>query len=216
MGISERRAREKKQRRTMIIDAAENVFFAKGLDPSTMDDIAEKAELSKGTLYLYFKNKEDLYLALTHRSLEQLVGLFLEAVEKHVSGLDKVRAIGLAYMEFAKRHPDKLQSMLYFESLPSEFDEESANASACAALGEKSIQILVGALQSGMEDGSIRKDIDPHKAAVVLWATSTGILQWIATKYDHVSQKHDFFRFNSDQEILDYYFLITGSALESR
>jgi TetR/AcrR family transcriptional regulator len=216
MGINERRAREKKQRRNMIIEAAEKVFFAKGLDPATMDDIAKEAELSKGTLYLYFKNKEDLYLALTHRSLEQLVGMFLAAVEKHSSGLDKVRAIGRAYMEFAKRHPDKLQSMLYFASIPIEFDGDSASALACAALGEESIQILVRALQSGLEDGSIRKDIDPPKAAVVLWATSTGILQWIATKYDHVSKNHDFFRFSSDQEILDYYFHMTGSALASR
>jgi TetR/AcrR family transcriptional regulator len=50
MGITERKEREKEQRRNAIIDAAEKIFFTKGMDNSTMDDVAEEAELSKGTL----------------------------------------------------------------------------------------------------------------------------------------------------------------------
>ncbi|MCK5408322.1 MAG: helix-turn-helix transcriptional regulator, partial [Candidatus Krumholzibacteria bacterium] len=60
MGIAERREREKEQRRIDIIDAAERVFFSKGWQAATMDDVAEAVELSKATLYLYFKNKEEL------------------------------------------------------------------------------------------------------------------------------------------------------------
>lgn len=216
MGIQERRIREKAQRWNMIINAAEKVFFAKGLDSSTMDDIAEEAELSKGTLYLYFKSKEDLYLGLTRRSLEKLVVMFQEALDRSSSGLEKVRDIGLAYLEFGKLHPNNLQTMLYFESLPVKFEEGSSNGQACAELGEKAVQILVTAFQEGIKDGSIRKDIDPNKAAMVLWATSTGMLQWISTKYAHLSKNHEYFPFNSEQEILEYYFLIAGSALESR
>jgi TetR/AcrR family transcriptional regulator len=216
MGINERRAREKEQRRNMIIAAAEKVFFAKGLDAATMDDIAEEAELSKGTLYLYFKSKEDLYLAITGRSLELLVDLFLEATKNQTIGLEKVRAIGQAYMEFGKRHPNKLRAMLYFESLPVEFDEGSSGAQACVVLGDKVIQILVLAIQAGITDGSIRADIDPVKTALVLWATSTGVLRWIDTKYEHISRSHENIRIESDQEIIDYYFSILGSALEPR
>lgn len=56
MGTTERKKREKERRRNTIIDAAEKVIFSKGLDQSTMTEIAQEAELSKGTLYLYFKN----------------------------------------------------------------------------------------------------------------------------------------------------------------
>ena len=59
MGIAERKEREKLQRRKDIIDAAEKVFFYRGFESATMDEIAEKVELSKGTLYLYFKSKEE-------------------------------------------------------------------------------------------------------------------------------------------------------------
>ena len=72
MGIAERKEREKQLRREEIVLAAEKIFFSKGFDPSTMDDIAEEAELSKGTLYLYFKNKEELYASLSLRILQYL------------------------------------------------------------------------------------------------------------------------------------------------
>jgi len=67
MGINERREREKEVRRDAILDAAENIFFSKGVDSSSMDEIASRAELSKGTLYLYFKNKDELYHGIIHR-----------------------------------------------------------------------------------------------------------------------------------------------------
>ena len=75
MGITERREREKEQRHNDIIDAAEKVFFSRGLEHATMDNVAVEAELSKGTLYLYFKSKEELYLAILLRSLYQCVVL---------------------------------------------------------------------------------------------------------------------------------------------
>ena len=76
MGIAERREREKQRRRNDILDAAEHVFFEKGLKSATMDEVAEEAELSKGTLYLYFKSKEDLYLGITERALTVLKQMF--------------------------------------------------------------------------------------------------------------------------------------------
>ena len=57
MGVAERRQREKEERRSCIVAAAEAVFLEKGLDVATMDEIAARAEVSKGTLYLYFKEK---------------------------------------------------------------------------------------------------------------------------------------------------------------
>ncbi len=69
MGITERKEREKQRRKEDIINSAEGVFFSKGFESATMDDIAEKVELSKGTLYLYFKSKEDLHLAVALKAI---------------------------------------------------------------------------------------------------------------------------------------------------
>ncbi len=92
MGIAERRKREKEQRKVDIIDAAESVFFSKGWQTATMDDVADAAELSKATLYLYFKNKEELYAAILLRGSEMLYDMFISAVENNTTGIDQTSA----------------------------------------------------------------------------------------------------------------------------
>jgi AcrR family transcriptional regulator len=72
MGIQERKEREKERRRQQIMVAAKRVFVEKGFGGATMEDIAREAELSAGTLYLYFKNKNELYASLTLRVLQYL------------------------------------------------------------------------------------------------------------------------------------------------
>ena len=64
MGTRDRRAREKVGRREAILKAAKEVFARKGLLASTIDDVAQRAEVAKGTIYLHFKAKEDLFKAL--------------------------------------------------------------------------------------------------------------------------------------------------------
>jgi AcrR family transcriptional regulator len=68
MGIHERKEREKERRRQQIMVAAKRVFSVNGFSKSTMEDIAREAELSPGTIYLYFKNKDEYIMnkALKH------------------------------------------------------------------------------------------------------------------------------------------------------
>jgi AcrR family transcriptional regulator len=73
MGIHERKERERERRRQQIMVAAKRVFSQKGFNKSTMEDIAREAELSPGTLYLYFKNKDELYASLSLRILQYLL-----------------------------------------------------------------------------------------------------------------------------------------------
>ncbi|MFC2169917.1 TetR/AcrR family transcriptional regulator [Acidobacteriota bacterium] len=216
MGIMERREREKEQRRNDIIDAAEKVFFHEGLDEATMDDVAETAELSKGTLYLYFESKEDLYLAITKRGLDILADIFQEAVGSNKRGIDKIKAIGRTYSVFAKKYPDYFQAIIYHESRTKDSNEECANALACEQQGEKVLRICVDALRVGLEDGSIRSDIDPMKAAIVLWGQTTGILLLISRKGEHLKELLVQFNFKSLDEIIDESFKLIGYALESK
>ncbi|RPH52411.1 MAG: TetR/AcrR family transcriptional regulator [Desulfobacteraceae bacterium] len=73
MGIQERKEREGERRRQQIIVAARRVFSIKGFNKATMEDIAGEAELSPGTIYLYFKNKDELYASLSLRILQYLL-----------------------------------------------------------------------------------------------------------------------------------------------
>lgn len=113
MGITERKEREKLKKRELLIDAAEKVFFKKGYENATMDEIAEKAEYSKGTLYLYFKNKEELYIAISTRSMFLFEKILDQEMGKSKTGKDKLDGIKRAYLKFFKTKPEYLKVMLH-------------------------------------------------------------------------------------------------------
>jgi AcrR family transcriptional regulator len=72
LSIKEIKEQEKERRRSYILDTAEKLFFSKGYDNVSMDDIANEVELSKATLYLYFKDKESLYFGVVNRGIKIL------------------------------------------------------------------------------------------------------------------------------------------------
>ncbi|HMU84654.1 MAG TPA: TetR/AcrR family transcriptional regulator, partial [Leptospiraceae bacterium] len=72
MGVQERKEREKAQRRTSILDAARQIIKEKPYDSIIMEDIANRLELSRATLYLYFKNKEEIYATLLTLGMREL------------------------------------------------------------------------------------------------------------------------------------------------
>ena len=72
MGTSERKERERKRRKNQILNAAISLIEEKGFDKTTMDEIAEQTELSKGTLYLYYNDKASLFQAIKKRALQYL------------------------------------------------------------------------------------------------------------------------------------------------
>ena len=211
MGITERKEREKERRRNDIIDAAERVFFSKGRALATMDDVAEEAELSKGTLYLYFKNKQDLYLAINLRGLKILFKMFEKAVKKHRTGIKKVEAIGRAYFQFYKDYPDYFNALIYFESHEMNLNNEASSAGMCDIQGHETLDIFIEAIQTGVKDGTIRKDIDPVKTATVLWGATSGLIQLIVTKGEHLTNYHGM---NTD-ELIDYSFELNMCSLKS-
>ncbi len=210
MGIAERKEREKEQRRNDIIDAAERVFFEKGISAATMDDIAEEAELSKGTIYLYFKSKEDLYLAIHFRGLGILKKMFQEAERSCENGLDKVRAIGMAYYQFFKEQTDYYNALLYYESLDLDLRDTGSMAFECGAKGDDTLDILIEAIKTGIEDGSIRPDLDPGSTAAALWGQTSGVIQLVHTKGEHLKQCHGI----DIDDLLGYSFDMMRRAME--
>ena len=123
MGIAERKEREKQQRRLGIISAAESVFFSQGYENSTMEDVAKRVELSKGTLYLYFTSKDELLLAIVRKSISKLQNLFIEHTSKEENGLCKIRAVGEAFIRFFFEYRDYYNIMNYHFSHPTSVKE---------------------------------------------------------------------------------------------
>lgn len=167
MGTSERRNREKEQRKNDILNVAEQMFYENGFAATTMDEIAEKTELAKGTLYLYFPNKEALYNAIVLRGMDLLIELFAQAVEQQQSGLSRIRAIGDAYYEFVVAH----QNYAMIMSLSASRELSEASPEIVAARQSKDAElfgIMKQAIETGQRDGSISSDLDAQKTAFLV------------------------------------------------
>ncbi|EKQ54665.1 MAG: transcriptional regulator [Methanobacterium sp. Maddingley MBC34] len=125
MAIADRRNRQKDKRRNEIINAAETLFFSKGYENISLDEIARKVDLGRSTLYLYFENKEELFFAIVLRGTIILYSLIEEETQKAKTGVEKLAAFRKAYYEFAKTYPDYLKSYNYF--LSGRFDLSNLN-----------------------------------------------------------------------------------------
>lgn len=185
MTTAERREREKQKRIELIMNAALDVFAEKGLKNAKMEDVAEKAELSKGTIYLYFKSKEHLFYAIDMRAGRMLRERFAEAYKAADTGLTRVREIGRAYYKFCFDYPNFFRAMTYVESMdPQRFAAIAAEMQENGLVGYKdsSLAILAQAIESGHADGSISKDVHPWLTSILLWSTSNGVIQMIKNR----------------------------------
>ncbi len=174
MSTQERRRREKEQRRLAILDTAERIFAEKGFEATVMADIAEEAELSKGTLYLYFAGKEELAFAIFQKNISILKTMIAEASSSRAVGLDKIRAIFQAYLRFYREHfrmplGGKNANHFYLNRVFEYYFQPNAEKSLSSRSYESIegiLDILVEAAETGMRDGSIRPDLEPRKAAL--------------------------------------------------
>ena len=198
MGVAERKEREKIQRRTAIIDAAEHVFFKIGIDNASMDQVAQEAELSKGTLYLYFKSKDELYRAIILRGFIILKRKLKEAALLPESGFQNVKAISEAYIKFSYEHLGYFNAILYYQNdLFSSRDRAPSQVQSLEG-GNAVIGVLINAIQKGKNDQSISPNINEVETAFVLWSQITGLLQVIQRKmsiitYHYKIKQNDLF-----------------------
>ena len=183
LGTHERKEREKEHRREEILDAAQRIFFEKGLQLATMDEIAETAELSKGTLYLYYKSKEDLYLAVMMRGLEVLHQRFAKVVQNGQSAASMIVALNEAYVTFFEDHREYFR-MLHYHVTPQFHRNVSEDMKiSCNTLNQTVWNLVFGILQRGINEGFLRKDLNPAEVGVILWSSSTALMLRIDSEY---------------------------------
>lgn len=180
--LAERREEEKERRRLEIIEAAERIYADKGWDLLTMDQVARVARLSRTLVYVYFKDKDDLMLAIAGRGLEKLAARFRDAVGHKKLGIDKLEAIGRAYFEFGIDFPHYFDAQTRFQA-GHKLGEDRPCETDCDQAIDKVHNVIVETLRLGIADGSVRPDVgDVETVSVLLWAFSHGVVQIVAAK----------------------------------
>jgi AcrR family transcriptional regulator len=180
--ITERRGEEKERRSAEILDAAEALYAKKGWDALTVDQVARSARLSRALVYVYFRDKEELLFAIGERAMRLLRDRFSEAAASHALGVDKVEAIGRAYMGYAYEFPHYFDFCTRFQAHAVAIDPGS-HEGGCRAAGDEVLGVVVQAIEAGLRDASIRPDIgEPALLATTLWAFTHGIIQLAMAK----------------------------------
>jgi AcrR family transcriptional regulator len=177
LGVAERREREKKRRREEILSAAERVIFKNGVDKATMDEVAEEAELSKATLYLYFSSKEELYFAIFLKGQEILFNMITKATEQIADTREKIAMYLSTVITFQKKYPDYFEAFFYFLTKTVEISEESFYKKQHKESGKSFLNSWVELVQKGKTEAVIRKNLNEVPVAIILWMQLIGFLK---------------------------------------
>ena len=182
MGIQERKQRERERRRQQIIVAAKRVFSEKGFSKTTMEDIAREAELSPGTLYLYFKNKDELYASLSLRIL-QYMNIRLEDVKKENDSNpeQKIASIKEALHDVYQFDPMILINMFHLQSSETLKNLSSPLLENITELSRNSLQIIADIFKNSSGRNTLLTR-QPTAAADIVWSLFTGVVLWEESK----------------------------------
>ncbi|TGE35613.1 TetR/AcrR family transcriptional regulator [Desulfosporosinus fructosivorans] len=192
MGTTERKEKEKNIRREDIINAAEKIFFLKGYESSTMDEVAKIAEYTKKTLYSYFQSKEQLLQAIIFRAYWTLNKIInTELSDKiNLTGLAKLKLLGETFIQFTSRYPKYFETLVLYNSANSELSADDEFRKASDNEGEITLAYLVNVIKEGVSDNSIRSDIHIQKTAFVLYANIIGISSLVLNKEGYLMEQH--------------------------
>ena len=180
--IAQRRVEEKERRRAEILDAAEALYAKEGWDLVTVDQVARGARLSRALVYVYFKDKEDILFAIGERAMSLLRDRFIAAAAGQKLGMEKIEAIGRAYMSYAFEFPHYFDFCSKFNARTGS-PEPGSHDLACRAAGDEAIGVVVQAIECGVADGSVRPTIGPPiLLAVTLWSFTHGLAQLAMAK----------------------------------
>jgi TetR/AcrR family transcriptional regulator, fatty acid metabolism regulator protein len=165
---------KKKLKRQLIIDAAIEIFSRNGFQNSTISQIARKANVAEGTIYQYFRNKEDLFFSIPIDKTTE----FYNELELHLEGIhgaeNKIRKFVWYYLYHLQENPEYARALM----LEMRVNRNFARAKAFEAyrpLTHKILQIIEG----GQEEGIIRKDVSVYTIRHLI----LGVLEHIVTRW---------------------------------
>jgi AcrR family transcriptional regulator len=157
-------------RRTEIVDAARTIFARRGFAHGIMDEIAKEAGVAKGTLYLYFRSKTEIYKAVLDHDMRALKESTLGHLDAAKGLRDKIRAFALARIERAETNKE------FFRIMDSEGGALSYTRSQYREWLREPVLRLAAAIEKAAEQGKIRP-VDAEKTAWLIVDMTRGTIQ---------------------------------------
>ena len=159
-------------KREAILSAALQVFSEKGFHSATIDEIAERAGVGKGTVYSYFRSKSELMEQL----IEAATNAALQSAEQRLAGLENALDQLHALADLQRQHLEKDEPFIRFLMADAQ-GAISPEFKSCMEKAKRRLEELVaGVIRRGQEEGVFRKEIDPRFGATLILALRAGLL----------------------------------------
>ncbi len=171
-----RGARRAARTRAAILDAAESAFRVDGYRGTRMEDVAEAADVSVGSIYNHFGDKDGLYHALAERSAELFARYMAAAYEAGETPLEQVMACGDGYLRFHLEHPGAFRFLAFDGVEAGPVIADDAVATTITGRLEEVLDSFRATIQAAMDGGEVRTALDAHQLSRFLWGAWNGVV----------------------------------------
>jgi AcrR family transcriptional regulator len=168
MGISERKEREKTDMKQLISSAAMKMFLEDGYAKTSIRRIADAIEYSPGTIYLYYKDKDELLYEVQRDAYGKLLAEF-KAKANHKDPLKRLMQLGRTYVSFGLANPE-LYDLMFIIRAPTNVDEKMHKDN-----GEDSFGYLLDCLKACIDKDLLRVN-DVEEVALQTWSMAHGLV----------------------------------------
>lgn len=192
------------------MSAASSLFKEKGIAAVSMDDIAKAARYSKATLYVYFKNKEEIVGILVLNSMKKLYDYISSALTQHETTKTRYNFICRGLLRYQEEFPFYFKMVLDKINIDFESQDYLPEEKETYQIGEAINEKIKNFLLSGMEKGDLRGDLEIMPAIFNFWGMLSGIIQLATNKEEYIKKSMGL----SKNEFLEYGFSLVYHSIE--
>jgi AcrR family transcriptional regulator len=176
VGLLERREKERDGRRRLILKSARTLFFAKGFKNVTVDEIARYSELGKGSIYLYFNSKEEIYVQILLNDIDKFHQQLFSLFNKKKSAVELLFEFSYFYADFFLNDPELFRILMAFMLHTDHMNLSEEKYRNIILTMRKTIDVMSNIFQFGIDSKEFPSDINIKHNQFALWGMLNGII----------------------------------------
>jgi len=176
VGLQERRIKEKDNRKRLILKSARTLFFKKGFNRVTVDEIAKISELGKGSIYLYFNSKEEIYAQILLNDIDSFYQLVSGLCGKNKPVFALLSEFSRRYIDFFLNEGELFRILMTFMLHPNQMNLSKELNDQILEANAHSIDIIGKILEKGIQSGELAPKINIRQNQNAIWGMLNGIV----------------------------------------
>jgi len=176
LGLEERRKRERENRKNAILKSARKLFFEKGFKPVTVESIARKAELSKGSIYLYYNSKEEIYTQILLNDIDKFHKSISDLLQNPSSASESLMKLANIYVDFFLNDRELFRILMTFMLHTSDMHLPEDLNDHIVKTTNKTIGIIEQVFKYGVERGEFPATLNLRQNRNAVWGMLNGII----------------------------------------